>query len=230
MSSPTAPAPKKKQKGIITPVFRMSFPHLFAPWKGENADANAKAKYGCMAIFVPGEMDPKDKSLWSGMVALANEAAVKMFGQPLKDLPNNFKKPFHKGNEKAEYGMTEKQIYTNITSHVKPEIRMPDGVTKLEDYCKRNGKTVDEIIFAGIYCRASVNAFAFKKGGGKGVAFGLNGILYVKTGERLDNRALSDEEFEDYIDPEFNASSAVGGTDDLGLDAGFDTDDEDLGF
>jgi len=207
-------------------VFRMSFPHVFQVWKGDASDDDAKAKYGCMAIFVPAEMDAKDKGLWSGMVSLANEAAVKEFGKPLKELPNNFKKPFHKGGEKAEYGMNDTQIYTNITSHVKPEIRMPDGITKLPDYCKKNGKTVDEIIFAGVYCRASVNAFAFKKKG-KGVAFGLNGLLFVKTGERLDNRALTDEEFEDFIDPEFNSSSDV---DDLGLDTGLDSDDDDLGI
>lgn len=221
-------APKKKKKGIITPVFRLSFPHLFQVWKGENADPNAKAKYGCMCIFVPGEMDMKDKGLWAGMVGLANEAAVKTFGQPLKTLPASIKKPFHKGDEKAEYGMTDKMIYTNITSHVKPEIRMPDGVTKLPDWCMKNGKTVDEIIYAGIYCRASVNAFSYKKGGGKGVAFGLNGILYVKPGERLDNRALTDEEFEDFIDPEFNGS--IGESDDLGLEDGLDSADDDLGI
>lgn len=223
--------PSKKKKGIITPVFRVSFPHWFAPWKGENSSEDAKAKYGNMAIFVPGEMDIKDKGLWSGMIALANDAAVKTFGKPLKELPPNFKKPFHRGDEKAEYGMTEKMIYTNLTSHVKPEIRMPDGVTKLPDYCKKHGKTVDELIFAGIYCRASVNAFAFKKGGGKGVAFGLNGVLFVKSGERLDNRALTDEEFEDFIDPEFNSGAAIGGgDDDLGLDGGLDSDDDDLGL
>lgn len=221
--------PAKKKKGIITPVFRLSFPHMFAAWKGENASADAKAKYGGMAIFVPGEMDAKDKGLWSGMIALANEASIKQFGKKLSELPPNFKKPFHRGDEKAEYGMTDKQIFTNLTSHVKPEIRMPDGVTKLPDYCQKHGKTVDEIIFAGVYCRASVNAFAYNKGGGKGVAFGLNGLLYVKTGERLDNRALTDEEFEDFVDPEFSAAAAPV-DDDLGLDTGLDRDDEDLGI
>lgn len=220
--------PTKKKRGIITPVFRLSFPHMFAAWKGENANAEAKAKYGGMAIFTPAEMDIKDKGLWSGMIGLANEASNKMFGKPLKELPPNFKKPFHRGDEKAEYGMTDKQIFTNLTSHVRPEIRMPDGVTKLPDFCKKNGKTVDEIIFAGIYCRASVNAFAYNKGGGKGVAFGLNGLLYVKSGERLDNRALTDEEFEDYIDPDF--TGAIDSGDDLGLGAGLDSDDDDLGL
>lgn len=220
--------PQKKKKGIITPVFQLSFPHLFAPQ--EAMQAGGKAKYGLMAIFSPDEMDAKDKSLWSGMIALANEAAVKKFGKPLKDLPPNYKRPFHRGDEKDQYGMTAAQRYTNITSHVKPEIRMPDGVTKLDDWCKKNGKTVDEIIFPGIYCRASVNAFDYKKGGGMGVAFGLNGLLYVKSGERLDNRTLSNEEFEDYVDPAFTGSLPETTDDGTGFDDGLDSNDEDLGI
>lgn len=197
----------KETTRIITPVFRVSFPHVFVPQDAMSEEG--KAKFGVMAVFTPGEFSPEDKTRWQAMIGIANDAAMKKFKKALKELPPNFKKPFHRGDEKAEYGFTDQMIFTNITSHIKPGIVASDGKTKITD---------DQAFYPGCYARASVNAFAFDKKGGKGVAFGLNNLMFVKDGERLDNRVEAEKEFEDFADP--NAASSVGGgltDDDLGI-------------
>jgi len=50
MSSP-APNAKKKKKGIITPVFRMSFPHVFQVWKGDASDDDAYSVHIYCAVI-----------------------------------------------------------------------------------------------------------------------------------------------------------------------------------
>lgn len=188
-------AEKKDNPRVITPVFRVSFPHVFIPQ--DPMSAEGKPKYGVMALFSPKEFSPEETVLWQKMIALANDASMKKFQKILKDLPPNFKKPFHRGDEKAEYGFTSDQIYVNITSHIMPGIVASDGKTKIID---------QNSFYPGCYARASVNAFGFDKKGGKGVAFGLNNLMFVKDGERLDNRIEAEKEFEDFSDP--NAPSA----------------------
>jgi len=204
---------EKKINRLITPIFRVSFPHLLEPQPPMSG--TGKPKFGVMAVWTPaefakdGDFAKAEKAKWEAIIGLANEASLKKFQKTLNQLPPNFKKPFHRGDEKAEYGFTAAQIYTNITSHIKPGCVLNDGKTKIAD------KDLVAKIYAGCYCRASVNAYGYDNQG-KGVAFGLNNIMFVKDGERLYNVVDAAVEFAEYgevVDP-FATTTPE---DDLGL-------------
>lgn len=179
---------KKDTSRVITPVFRVSFPHVFEAQP--SMTPGGKSKFGVMALFSPKEFTDGERALWDAMKRIANEASIAKFKKALNELPPNFKRPWHRGDEKAEYGFTAEQIYTNITSHMRPGIVAADGKTPI--------LTLDQMptIYPGCYARASVNAYGYDNSG-KGVAFGLNNLMFVRDGERLDNKVDAAVEFGD---------------------------------
>lgn len=187
---------KKSDVRVITPIFRVSFPHIIEP---RVPPQGGKAKYGVMAVFSPKEFDDQEKARFQDMVRIANEVSIAKFGKPLNQLPGNFKKPFHRGDEKENYGFTADQVFTNLTSHYKPGV------------AGANGKKIEhpdaETLYPGCYARASVNAYGYDNQG-KGIALGLQNLMFVKHGERLDNRVEASADFEAF----------ASGADDLGLD------------
>jgi len=184
---------------LFTPVFRCSFPHVFAPQKPKNRanDVTAKDKFGVMAIWTPAEFDAAEKARWMKIMEALNARCIQKYGKPYKDVPPNIKKPFHRGDEKAKYGWTDKQVYANLTSNNKPGIVAADGRTKIVD---ASG------FYSGCYARATVNVYDYSNTG-IGVALGLNNLMFVKDGERLDNRLEAEDEFSEFAAPEVSGGS-----------------------
>ncbi len=181
---------KEKKSSIITPVFRLSYP-WFVKAQPPKPPATV-GKFGCMCIFSPAEFDEADKDRWRIMAQAANAASQKLFQLPLAQLPPNHKRPFHRGDEKADQGLTKEQFFINVSSSVRPGLLKRDAKTKVVTDAE-----IAEIFYPGCYVRATVNAFPYNKNGGKGVAFGLNNVMFYKKGERLDNRVSAEEEFAD---------------------------------
>lgn len=50
-------------------------------------------------------------------------------------------------------------------------------------------------VYSGCYMRATLTAYAYDKGGGKGVSFGLQNLMKVKDGEPLSSRATAENDF-----------------------------------
>ncbi len=171
------------RKKVTTPIFRVSFPSVFEA-KSMNG---GKAKYGLSMLFTPTTFTDNDKKRWAEMIALADEASLEKFKKKVKDLPDNFKKPFRKGEEKEGMeGYGPGVIFCNATSQQKP------GLVD----ANRNLITSEEDFYPGCYARATVVAYAYDNQG-KGVAFGLNNIQKVKDGETFSSRTPADEDFED---------------------------------
>lgn len=192
---------------LITPVFRVSFPHVFTAVLPKNPKPGVEPKFGLMAIFTPSAMSPEDAKLWQDVVALGNRCALEDLGKAFKDFPSTWKRPFRSGSDKIEYGMTAQDVFCNLTSKYKPHVVASDGKTEI----------VDAVAFyPGCYARASVNAYSYKVEGGIGVAFGLFNVMFVKDGPRLDNRIEAEEDFKNYAVA--GASTGSGLTDaDLGI-------------
>lgn len=181
----------EKKMAIITPVFRVSFPHLVTAQPPMDPTSGSDPKFGLMAIFEPRLIvDPKEKERWKDIMADLNRACIKKFAQPLASMPANFKRPWHKGDEKPQYGMTADMVFFNLTSKLKPQMMAADGKTIITDGSK---------FYPGCYARASVNGFGFKNRS-SGVALGLGNLKFIKDGERLDNRLDATVEFEDLGD------------------------------
>ena len=54
-------------------------------------------------------------------------------------------------------------------------------------------------INSGDYAKVSLNAFWFDTGTNKGVTFGLNNVLFMERGERIDGRTSAVDDFADEI-------------------------------
>lgn len=198
---------EKETKRIVTPLFRLSYPWLFEaqpPKKDAQGNPKGEAKFGLQAIFRPSEFDERDRQLWGGVIALANTASIEKFKKPLAELPGNYKRPFHRGDEKPDSGMLPTDIFFNATSSFEPELVRADGKTPITKLDRKN------LLYPGCYCRASIGAFGYNKDGGLGVAFGLYNVMFQKDGPRLDNRVEAAEDFRDYAvtDAPAPASSA----------------------
>jgi hypothetical protein len=188
---------KKNESRVVTPPFRLSFPALFTAKK--SMTEGGKPKFGCMAIWTPAEFTDKEKALWAKMMELCNAASMAKFKKPMKDLAPNFKRPFRRGDEKPEYGMTDKNVFSNITSWYPPQIVMADAKTKVADEALRLGKSKEELLYPGCWMRASVNAYAYTNIG-SGIALGLNNMMFLRDGERLDNRVEAEVEFDGWAE------------------------------
>jgi hypothetical protein len=174
-----------------TPVFRLSFPHLFVAQKFEGS---GDPKFGCSAVWTPARFSDKEKELWKKLgVALDTESRSR-FKMPFKDLPANFKRGIRDGAERADmegYGAGTR--FANLTTKMRPGV-VDIGKNKIGP---EHGNEDD--IYPGCYCRATVTVYSYDNKG-KGVALGLMNVQKVKDGERLDSRTDAAEDFDDEVD------------------------------
>lgn len=181
----TATKTKSKPKSLVTPIFRVSFPNVF---EARSMD-DGPAKFGLTAVWDPSKFSAKDKERWQAMQALANEVSVGKFKKKIKDLPDNFKKPVRKGEEKEGLeGFGPGLMFASLTTKFKPGLVDKDGKTKIVDD--------PEAFYPGCYARATVTCYAYENKG-KGVAFGLMNVQKIADGARLDSRTDAEDDFAD---------------------------------
>lgn len=186
---------KVERKKFITPVFRISFPNLFEARKADNDDPNAKAKFGCSAIWTPAKFTDREKELWRTIMAELDKEARSVFKKPWKELPDHIRRGVRDGAAKEDlegYGPGTK--FANITSKNRPGVVDKDGET---DISPEDGNA--DLIYPGCYCRATVQIYSYNNKG-KGVAIGLRNIQKVKDGPRLDNRTNAKDDFDEEIE------------------------------
>jgi hypothetical protein len=174
----------------VTPVFRLSFPHLF---EADSYDGGA-AKFGLSAVWNISKFTESDKKRWKAIMNALNEEAKTRFKKPLKDLPVNIKKGIRDGAEKADlegYGAGTK--FANLTTKMRPGV-----IDANKNKIGPEEKNADDI-YPGCYCRATVNIYSYDNKG-KGVALGLMNVQKVANGERLDSRTDAEDDFDDDID------------------------------
>jgi hypothetical protein len=190
---------KKKPTKLITPVFRLSFPNLFVARKGDNDDKDAKAKFGCAAIWTPAKFTPREKELWLAIMRGLDAESQRAFQSPWKELADNIRRGVRDGKaKKGVEGYGEGTRFANLTSNSRPGVIDVDKVT---DISPEEGNA--DLVYPGCFCRATVNVYSFglKPGSkGKGVALGLRNLQKVKDGARLDNRVAAADDFDEDID------------------------------
>jgi hypothetical protein len=207
-----------ERKTYVTPVFRVSFPHLFEPQDGQNGGA---AKYGVSAVWTPADFSEVEKKRWNAMKKALDEASREKFKKAWKDLPANVKRGLRKGEEREDMeGYGPGTVFASLTTKLKP------GVVSTEK--GEDGKFLpigpehanEDEIYPGCYARATVTVYSYSNEG-KGVALGLMNIQKVADGERLDSRTNASDDFEDEDlgDGWDTASDDDGGSDDTDEDA-----------
>lgn len=150
---------------------RLSYCHLDKPWAG--AEDNTP-KYSVSAI-VPKEDAATVEALKQAYQQALTEGTAKVFKGVAPNVnSSNFKKPIKDGDMERPDDPAYKGSYFISCNSAKP-------VPCLD----RSKQVIDPVrIYSGCYGLVSVTFFAYDKGS-KGVAAGLNAVLFLKDGEKL---------------------------------------------
>jgi hypothetical protein len=205
---------KPERKRFVTPPFRLSFPNLFVARKSSD-DAEAKAKFGCSAIWTPKNFTERDKKLWLALMAELNRVSLDTFKKEWKNLPEGVKRGLRDGAAKEGLeGYGPGTRFANLTSNNKPgvvDITKDPDTGEFIDIGPEHGNA--DLIYPGCYCRATVNVYSYTKKG-KGVAIGLFNVQKIKDGQRLDSRVAAKDDFDEDVDSQWMDGADDDGGDD----------------
>jgi hypothetical protein len=186
--------PKKLPKNaLITPPVRLAFPSLFAMRRTLASDPNSKLAYQAAFLLPPGtDLVPFEKIL--------TDAMISKFGKPMPFAKGTTRYPIRAAEENGAYaslGAGWHFINTKSGQQVPVVDRTNTPVVPDEDedperpgHFRRSSK-----IYSGLWVRAFLQAFAWDKGAGKGVSFGLNGVQIVRDDDRIDGRMAATDVF-----------------------------------
>lgn len=177
----TSDKTKDDKNGLMTPVFRVSFPTLFKP-KGYNG---GEEKFSVTMLFDKGADLER-------LRAAVKAAAIARFGEKL---PAGLRKPFRDGKEKDLEGYGEGIIFAKATSVLPPEVL--NNVRGADGKWEKIPASDERAIYAGCYARAWVVAYAYDNKG-KGVSFGLRTIQKVRDAQGFGGGGSKAEMFEDF--------------------------------
>ena len=170
---------KTETTALMSPEFRVSFPHVFKPQ--EAMEAGKEPRYGITMLFAA-------NTDLAALKAEAAKAAQDFFGDKLKD-PNFAKRlrtPFRDQGEKPDLeGYVSGSVFMNATSKMKPGL-VDENVQPIID---------ESQFYAGCYARATLRFFGYDQKGNVGVGCGVNNIQKLRDGESLGGRARPEAEF-----------------------------------
>lgn len=193
---------------VVTPYFTANFPALFEKKLNK---LNNKMEYSVMAIF------PKGTD-FAAMKKAAADAALAKFGPDKGKWPKFTSNPFRPCEEKAK-----KDDNGNI---IQPMV-LPEGMeaggffmtfrsekNKPQVIGPQKEEIVDQAdVYSGCIARASVNAFAWKKGDKAGISFGLGNLQKIKEGPPLGSRTRAQDDFEPVAGATANGVAAESASD-----------------
>ena len=177
-----------KTRWIPTPPAILSFPHLFEPQQ----DDDGKDKWSAALVW------PEGTDISEGLeIALAvGQAKWPDFLEGVKS--GKYHMPFR--NDGEEKGYPEGSVFLNARSGRRPGLvsNVPDAKGLPTKITEAQATDPDHPfhIYPGVIVQASLTAFTFERKGKKGVSFGLNNLMRVGDGERLDSFTSAQSEFE----------------------------------
>lgn len=163
-------------KGII------SYPAVFEP----KENLSGVLKYSCSLLF-----DKTDKKA----IAQIEEAIAKATQKGKETrwggkVPKFRYEPFRDGDAELASGEKDDPVYKgkmflNCSSDNAPGVVGPDAKPLMDQ----------SLLYAGCIVRADINPFPYKNGGNSGVGWGLNNVMFVCDGDRLDGRKKAEDAF-----------------------------------
>lgn len=188
----------KKAEAIKTPRALGCFVFLKTPRPGLSG---GEAKYSLMLLW------PKSTALKAIKEAIIETARSKWGANAELGFKNGrLKSPLRDGDKKFEEGGDEtfkSSVFMNASSTTRPSIIDPD----------RNIIDPGEV-YSGCYFHAALRFYAYDKNGNKGVGCGLQNLMLVHKGKRIDGRKSAENEFEGFT-ADVTTDDSIGGS---GLD------------
>jgi len=169
---------------VTTGIVRLSYANIWEPKAGKD---DVREKYST-AILIP-KKDTKTIEAIKVAIEEAKQAGVAKLGGKI---PNNLKVPLRDGD--TDDAADGKEVYAGHYFINASSVTAPGIVD-------RNRKEIldREEVYSGCYCVVSLNFYAYNGEKSKGIAAGLNNIMKVKDGERLDGRTSAEEDFKDVV-------------------------------
>lgn len=183
-------AAKQEFVKVMSPKFRVAFPHVFTPQDGKK-ETDPK-KYNLCMLF------PKDVDL-SKLEKVAVKQGEAFFGKEkfakLRKNPK-FQWPFRDGDaERDEYDGFENCIF--ITASARADKHKPGIVDRdREDIIDQSE------FYAGCYARATLSCYAYDTES-NGIAFGLVNVQKLADGEPLGFVNNAADDFDDDFEDDF---------------------------
>lgn len=164
--------------------------YVFVRERRKSDDPNKEGKFSIQPII------PKDHPQIKQIKKAIKAAATEKFGDVKMTM---LKLPLRDGDEERDSEEYNGCYFLNANSAKRPGIMNRDNQTPdledLEDYC-----------YSGARFHVSVNFYAYNFEGKKGVAVGLNNVMLVGKGERLDGSTSASDDFKAYSNDEFEDS------------------------
>ncbi len=178
------------ERRITTPVFRLAFPAVNA---ASQVNGRGAFKFRITMLF--------DEKLWdtelAPLRALVKDLIVKKFGAE-PQLPEGFYIPFKDGNicvskktGEIYEGFPDTKVVNAASDFKRPVVDGGDAAKGIKPQ-----EIIDPTeIYAGCYCKASVNAYLWDNMG-QGVSIGFLALQKVKDGKPFSAFADAAEDFE----------------------------------
>ncbi len=174
---------------MITCECILSYPALFEP----KPNPSGVMKYSCSLLI--------DKKNEAGVKAI--RAAIAKATQKGKEgiwnskIPKFRYEPLRDGDEELASGEKTDKIYEgkfflNCSANDAPGVVGPDAQPLMDQ----------SQIYAGCVVRADVKPFPYKNSGNQGIGWGLNNMMLVRDGQRLDGRSNATDAFAKFADDE----------------------------
>lgn len=179
---------------IITGKGIISYPCIFEP----KENLSGVMKYSCSILF-----DKKDTATITAIKGVIEIAKARGKSNLWSNkLPKFRYEPLRDGDTELETGEKAGLIYKgkyflNCSSNEAPGVVGPDAKVLMDQ----------KLIYAGCFVRAQLNAFPYKSGSYIGIGWGLNGIMLVSEGPRLDGRVDPEEAFANFAEVEKEESN-----------------------
>lgn len=174
-----------KAARVTTGVVRLIYTALNEPKENKNG----KLKYSVRMAIPKDDADTLDR-LRAAIAAAYDEGQDKLKGKS-KVAPalEKLDDPIHDGDiERPDDPACENCWYLNASTDF-----CPDFYEKTED---DTYEAIDpDSFYSGCYARVCVNFYAYNVTGGRGIACGLNSLLFIADGEKLGGHANPAEDF-----------------------------------
>jgi hypothetical protein len=170
---------------VITGVCRLSYANIWEPKSVENGPP----KYSASVLIPKTDTETLDR-IKAAVQTAYDEGLGKLKGNG-KTVPPlaSLKTPLRDGDrERGDDPAYAGHMFVNANS-----ITAPGVVDRNRQDIIDRGE-----VYSGVYCRVSLDFYAFYKNGNRGVACGLLNIQKIRDGEPLGSRMSPQDEFDDY--------------------------------
>jgi len=176
---------------MITPEVIISYPAIFEP----KPNPSGALKYSCSILI--DKKDKKGLKQFTDALEIAIQKGIENIPKWQKKKPFFQYQPLRDGDEELENGKKtdsayEGKMFLNCSSNDAPGVVGPDAKPLMDQ----------KALYAGCVVRLDVNPFPYHNSGNNGIGWGLNNVMLVREGDRLDGRQNAESAFGTFAENE----------------------------